>query len=145
MAHAEGSVSIKRPIHEVFDFLADGKNNARWRPAVIDIKPVGDTVGVGATYAQTLKGPGGRSIAGDYEVTAFDPPSHLAFRVTAGPARPEGDYLLTEDAPGATTVHFSLDLKTAGLMRLMGPMIKRTMVSEVAYLENLKQELETGR
>ena len=145
MAHAENTVTIARPIQEVFDFLADGANNPRWRPAVIEIRPVANAGRVGATYAQKLKGPGGRPIAGDYEVVAFEPPSHLAFRVTSGPARPEGTYRLAEAGPGNTSVHFSLELKARGVMKLMEPMIKKTMAAEVACLANLKRVLEQGR
>jgi len=91
---------------------------------------------------QKLKGPGGRPIAGDYQLVAFEPPTHLAFRVTAGPARPEGDFRLTEEGTEKTSVHFSLDVEVGGFMKLMEPMIKKTMQSEVACLENLKQVLE---
>ena len=45
---------------------------------------------VGATYRQGAKGPFGRRIAADYEVTECETRSRLAFRVIPGPARPEG-------------------------------------------------------
>ncbi|GAC1326936.1 MAG: hypothetical protein NVSMB17_00280 [Candidatus Dormibacteria bacterium] len=144
MAHAENTVTITRPIQVVFDFLADGTNNPLWRPAVIEIQPVANAGKAGATYAQKLKGPGGRPISGDYQVIAFEPPSHLSFRVTSGPARPEGTYRLTEVGAGNTSVHFCLELTTRGMLKIMEPMIKRTMASEVACLANLKQVLEYG-
>ena len=57
MAHANNSVTVARPIEEVFDFLADGTNNTRWRPSVIEIARSGGPDGVGATYKQGLKRP----------------------------------------------------------------------------------------
>lgn len=33
MAHAESQITINRPAHEVYTFLADGLNNPKWRPA----------------------------------------------------------------------------------------------------------------
>jgi len=144
MAHAENMVTIATPIQHVFDFLADGTNNSRWRPGVIEVRSVANAGRAGATYMQKLKGPGGRPIAGDYQIVAFEPPTQLAFRVTAGPARPEGTFRLAEAGPGNTTVQFSLDVKVGGFMKLMEPMIKKTMQSEVACLENLKQVLENG-
>jgi hypothetical protein len=36
MAHAENSMTINRPLSEVFSFLLDGSNNPRWRPGVLD-------------------------------------------------------------------------------------------------------------
>jgi hypothetical protein len=71
-----------------------------------------------------------------------DPPRRIEFLVTAGPARPRGTFELTENPGQTTTVRFALDLKPAGLMKLMTPMITRQMRSEVAQLETLKTVLE---
>jgi hypothetical protein len=65
MAHAEGSVTIDRPVTTVFNFIADGSNNPLWRSSVTDIQRVPDKPqGLGAVFKQGLKGPGGR-IDGD--------------------------------------------------------------------------------
>jgi uncharacterized protein YndB with AHSA1/START domain len=144
VAHAAKSVTIARPIEEVFDFLADGTNNTRWRPSVVVIARSGGPDGVGATYKQGLKGPGGRRIDGDYRVTTFDRPRELAFEVTAGPAKPSGRYQLNEPTVGETTVKFELDFQPRGLQKLIGPMIQRTIESEVALLERLKAVLENS-
>ncbi len=56
MAHAEGTITIDRPVNVVFDFLLEGMNNPLWRPAVLDIQRVpGKPAGVGATFKQALK------------------------------------------------------------------------------------------
>lgn len=60
MAHAEATISIQRPVAEVYEFLLDGMNNPHWRSAVIGIQRVpGKPSGVGAIYKQGLKGSGG--------------------------------------------------------------------------------------
>lgn len=145
MAHAENSIVINKPAEQVFNFLADGTNNPRWRPGVISIEKVyrGENT-VGATYKQTLTGPGGRKIPGDYQITEFQPNTSLGFKVTTGPARPEGRFLL-ERATEGTKVSFSLDFQPKGLARLMDGMITRTMQAEVACLTNLKQVLEAEK
>jgi uncharacterized membrane protein len=137
MAHAEGSVTIERPVKLVFDFISDGTNNPHWRPSVIDIQPV---PGKPATFRQGLKGPGGR-IDGDYEITESKPNELIVFHVIAGPARPVGTYKF-EAAGSATRVTFSLHYEPKGLARLMDPMIGATMRSEIAMLSNLKTYLE---
>jgi hypothetical protein len=114
MPHAEHTVTVGRPARDVFDYL----------------------------YRQVLAGPGGRRIDGDYRVTVFDPPRRLEFLVTAGPARPSGVFELTDGGGRATVVRFALDLRPAGLTRLMTPMIARQMRREVAQLETLKKVLE---
>lgn len=142
MAHAENEITIDRPAAEVYAFLADGLNNPAWRRSVQSIALQSGTPGeTGAVYSQTLTGPRGKSIQGDYRIIAADPGRALAFQVIAGPARPEGQYLLTE-SEGRTTVRFILDLKPSGLMKVLDGLITKTMKSEVSQLKNLKTVLE---
>ena len=144
MAHAENSIEINRPPTEVYGFLADGLNNPKWRPAVKSIALASGAAGqVGAVYKQTMAGPGGGSVAGDYRLAEADPPRRIRFEVVAGPARPVGVFEVEPAAAGAR-VRFSLDLQPKGLMRLMGGMIQRTMDAEVANLSRLKAVLEAG-
>jgi uncharacterized protein YndB with AHSA1/START domain len=142
MPHAEYTVTIDRPARDVFDYLADGTHNSEWRTGVLDIKHTNSATGEGAAYRQVLAGPGGRRIAGDDRITAFNPPRRLEFLVTAGPARPAGVFELTDGTDRATVVRFALDLQPAGLMKFMTPMIVRQMRREVAQLETLKKVLE---
>ena len=142
MAHAEDRITIRRPVPAVFAFLLDGMNNRLWRPGVVDIQRVpGTPAEVGARFTQGLKGPGGRRIAGDYEIVACQPNHLIQFQVIAGPARPTGAYHF-EAMGEATRVTFRLDYEPQGFSRLMSPMIARTMRSEVAMLSNLKAYLE---
>jgi uncharacterized protein YndB with AHSA1/START domain len=142
MPNAEHTVTIDRPASDVFDYLADGTHNREWRAGVLEIERTSAAGGEGATYRQVLAGPGGRRIDGDYRVTVFDPPRRLEFHVTAGPARPAGVFELTENPDETTRVRFALDLKPAGLMKLMTPMITRQVRREVAQLDTLKTVLE---
>jgi uncharacterized protein YndB with AHSA1/START domain len=144
MPYAEHTVTVNRPARDVFDYLADGTHNREWRSGVLEIKRTSAADGEGATYRQVLSGPGGRRIDGDYRVTVFDPPRRLEFRVTPGPARPVGVFELTENPDQTTQVRFALDLKPAGLMKLMTPMISKQVRREVAQLDTLKTVLEHG-
>jgi uncharacterized membrane protein len=142
MAHAENEITIDRPATEVYAFLADGLNNPAWRRGVQSIALRSGSAGeTGAVYGQTLTGPRGRPVQGDYRITTAEPGRALAFQVIAGPARPEGQYLLTE-ADGRTTVRFVLDLKPSGLIKVLDGLITRTMQAEVAQLEDLKTAIE---
>ena len=146
MPHADHTVVIAAPIADVFAFVADGTNNVRWRPGVMDITPPPEGPGEGAVYGQGLRGPKGKRFPGDYRITEFEAPSKLAFEVVAGPARPTGVFELSEPVPGATTVHFLLDLQPRGFMKLpmkfAGPQIEKQMRAEVACLDKLKEQFE---
>ena len=140
MVDAQNTVTIRRSPQDVFAFLADGTNNPKWRDGVASIHhSKGD--GVGAVYTQKVKGPGGREIDADYEITTYDPPRRLAFKAIAGPARPEGEFLL-EPQDGGTRITFKLWWEPKGLKRAISPMVAKTMRSEVGALEKLKQLLE---
>jgi hypothetical protein len=141
MPEATNTIDIHRSTAQVFAFLADGENDRRWRSGVLDIH-LKSGRGKGAVYEQGVKGPFGRRVAADYEITAYEPDRLIAFRATAGPVRPEGTYQL-EPLENGTRATFSLRCSPTGLSKLMTPMITKTMRSEVAQLDNLRATLET--
>jgi len=142
MPSAQHAVTIHRPIGEVFAFVADGENAMRWRLSVLDVSHrSGD--GLGAIYSQGVRGPGGRRIAADYEITAFEPDRRIAFRAIAGPVRPTGEYRFAPEGDG-TTVSLGLDATITGWKRLlMSRAVQSTMEAEVRNLETLKAILES--
>ncbi len=141
MPSAEHSVSIRQPVSDVFTFVADGENAMRWRPGVLDVRRESGE-GLGAVYRQGVKGPGGRRIAADYEVTAFEPDRRIAFRAIAGPVRPTGEYRFSPEGDG-TRASLALDATLTGWKRLvMGRAVQSTMEAEVHNLETLKSLLE---
>ena len=85
----------------------------------------------------------GRRIAADYEITKSDPNRLLEFQTVTGPARPHGRYDF-ESVDGGTRLSFALDADLTGISKLlMGSMVQKTMESEVATLDTLKQVLES--
>jgi carbon monoxide dehydrogenase subunit G len=140
MPSAENSIVIERSRPEVFAFVAEHENDKAWRPGVLDLERASGE-GRGAVYRQGVKGPFGRRIPADFEVTAYEKDSHIAFRTLGGPVQPEGSYRF-EDADGGTRVTFALNADLRGPQKLMAPMVRRSMSSQVAALENLKSVLE---
>ena len=141
MPNASKEIVVDRPPEEVFAFLANGENDTQWRLGLLDIKRVsGD--GAGTVYEQGVKGPGGRRVAADVQITDYRPNELIAFRTVKGPVRPTGRYELSPEGAG-TRVRFSLDADLAGPKKwLMGGMVQKTMNNEVANLDNLKRVLE---
>jgi uncharacterized protein YndB with AHSA1/START domain len=141
MPDASKTITISRPIGDVFAFLADAENDKQWRGGVIEMTRTGGE-GVGSTYRQIVSGPGGRRIDADVEITEFVPDRRIGFRTTKGPVRPVGSYDL-EERDGGTQITFRLDAKLGGLKLLMTPMVAKTMRSEVGALDELKRVLES--
>jgi len=142
MPSATREILIDRARDDVFAFLADPENDPQWRSGVLDLTHVSGR-GLGARYAQGVKGPGGRRIPADIEITEFDPGQSIAFQTLTGPVRPRGRYLLSA-AEGGTLVRFHLDADVRGFKRLMSSMVQRTMDNEVGQLDRLKRVLEQG-
>lgn len=140
MPGAANEIVIARPPQDVFRFLADPQNDPQWRSGVLDLERISGS-GVGARYAQGVKGPRGRRIAADIEITELEPASAIAFQAVTGPVRPRGRYLLAS-ADGGTRVRFELEAKLGGVKRLMAPMVQKAMNAEVGQLDRLKEVLE---
>ena len=146
MPQASYSVTINRPVGDVFAFVADGEQCPRWRPGVLDITRAGgaSTGGIGTRYLQGVKGPMGRRISADYEVTVYEPDRRIEFKTVAGPARPHGSYEFASTDDGGTKLTFALDATLSGIRGMfMGGAVQRTMDDEVKTLDNLKRLLES--
>jgi uncharacterized protein YndB with AHSA1/START domain len=127
MAMAERTIEIARPPEDLFDFVADGLNGPRWRAGVLD----------------GVRGPGGRRVAADYEVTEFEPARRLAFTAIAGPIRPTGEYRLERTEAGCRLT-FGLRADLGGWQRLvMSGAVQRTMDGEMMALDRLKTVIES--
>ena len=141
MPDAERTITINQPLAEVFTFVADGRNAKHWRSGVLDVDLVSGQ-GLGARYSQGVKGPGGRRIAADYEITAFEPNQKIAFRAIAGPVRPEGSFTFEGIGTG-TVLTFELHAELSGWKRLvMGGAVQSTMNAEMGALDRLRDLLE---
>jgi uncharacterized protein YndB with AHSA1/START domain len=141
MPSAQRSIVIKRPVPEVWSFVADGTTALRWRSAVTDIAHVSGH-GVGEVWKQGVKGPGGRRIDADYQITELEPNRLLAFKAIAGPVRPTGEYRLAAENDG-TRLFFSLRAELGGLKKLlMGGPVQSSIDAEMAAMDRLKAILE---
>lgn len=141
MPNAERTITVDRPIAEVFAFFADAENDTQWRRAVKEIKRDG-LLRVGARYHQLVSGPGGRPVAADIEVTAYEPTSLVTFAVVAGPVRPEGSYRFRETETG-TEITFALRCELSGLKKLMSKPVQASIDCEMANLDTAKKILES--
>jgi uncharacterized protein YndB with AHSA1/START domain len=142
MPSAQRTIVIGRPPDAVFAFFTDPANDRSWRPAVKEISTQ-DPPGVGRRIHQVVKGPGGRGIGADIEVTANEPSSRYAFQVVAGPVRPLGEFRFIE-TPNGTEVHFSLNAELSGIKKLlMSGTVQGSMDGEMAGLDTAKRLIES--
>ena len=102
------TVVIDRPIEEVFAFLADGENDAKFSKRVLEIRQTTDgPPGLGTEYASTVKD-GGVKFKRRFKLTQFEPPTKIRWtEVSSGPViTPEGGYDLAPAGEGKTQLSF---------------------------------------
>ena len=143
MPSAQRTITIDRPPDVVYAFFTDHGNDPRWRPNVVEIEPISGAP-VGKRIRQVIKGPGGRGLGADIEITANEPSARYSFQVVAGPIRPRGDFRFAP-AGGGTDVRFSLTADLSGLKKLlMSGTVQRSMDGEMAGLDTAKRVIESS-
>jgi hypothetical protein len=129
---------VSRSPEDVFDFLADLRNESFWNPRVIGIEQTSPgPVRVGTRFHGTYRGIG----ALDTVLIACDRPSRIAFHSQGPRMEIEGAFVLT-GAAGGTDVALDADLRPRGLLGkvapLMGPLFRR---QNAAAAERLRAAL----
>ena len=143
MASFENTVTIRRPVEDVFAFIADFENVPKWNHAIVETTKVSPgPVEVGTTYRQTRSAPSRSQEA--FEVTVFEPASRLEVHGGLGPFTARVSYLL-EPAGSGTRLTNTVDLEASGLFTLVAPLAtSRVKHAVAANLDTLKQLLEAG-
>ena len=143
MPSAQRTITIDRPPDLVYAFFTDHANDPSWRPNVVEIEPI-SRAPVGERIHQVIKGPGGRGLGADIEITANEPSARYSFQVVAGPIRPRGDFRFSPGG-GGTEVGFSLVADLSGLKKLlMSGEVQRSMDGEMAGLDTAKRIIESS-
>ena len=78
MARVEGEIVINRPVNEVFEFVADERNEPRYNPQMRVAEKITDgPIGVGTRFrVKTVSF--GRPVEMVIEFTGYEPPRRLA-------------------------------------------------------------------
>lgn len=84
MFQVEKSVIINKPVEQVFAFVTDARNDAKWQGGGEGIEVTGPSNAVGAQFTEVRKFMG-RELRSTREVTAFEPNAKWAARVLKGP------------------------------------------------------------
>ena len=78
MTSIHGEIVIDRPMSEVFDFVADERNEPRYNPRMLHVEKVtGGAIGIGTQFTATRKSMG-RPLTRLLETTEYQRPTRLA-------------------------------------------------------------------
>ncbi|GAB3445555.1 hypothetical protein GCM10027517_26700 [Phycicoccus ginsengisoli] len=142
MTHISGEVTIAAPVEEVFDLVADERNEPRYNPRIVDAEKLGaGPVGKGSRFTARPKGMGSRSRM-TVEVLEYDRP-HRLHNAIRSPAMQVDGVLTFEATQGRTRLRWDWDIRLVGPMRVMTPVLalvgprweRRNWVDLKRYLE----------
>jgi hypothetical protein len=141
MVEARWQIRIARPAEDVFDFLADLRNEPRFNPDVSNIEQVTPgPIGLGTTYTEDFRR------IGSYRTTIdrFERPKALGFDAQNAKVDARVRFTLTPAGDGATDVGCAVELRMKGGMRLMEPLLAGRIQREIEGRRGplLKQALE---
>jgi uncharacterized protein YndB with AHSA1/START domain len=145
MVRIEGEIAINRPVDEVFDFVADERNEPRYNPRIRRVEKLSPgPIGQGARFrAETTAM--GRTAGIAIEYTVYERPRRLASSIRMPAADVQGT-LAFDPVAGGTRMRWSWDMRLRGLFKLAAPMIARVgRRQEQATWTGLKQFLEGRR
>jgi uncharacterized protein YndB with AHSA1/START domain len=143
MIAAESSTSIARPAAEVFEFVADVRNDPRWHTDILEAHLTGEEpIGQGSTFAVKFKPFMGQS-EGSVTVAKYEPPRRLELRGQMGKMAPTLTLSVEPQGDGSRFTR-RVGMEPPGIMRLLAPFMKGTFRKQNAgFVENLKRVLET--
>jgi hypothetical protein len=119
----QGEIVIEKPIEDVFDYVADERNEPSYNRHMSRADKVSPgPIGVGTTFHSVMTRAGRRA---DMTVTftEFDRPRHIAERTALANMDITGE-LLFDTVPEGTRMRWSWDLEPHGVYRLLGPLIR---------------------
>lgn len=142
MVTIEGSTTIARPVEDVFDFVADERNEPRYNPQMTGVeKLTPGPIGKGTQWSATVDSRG-RPLEMVLEVTDYDRPSRLVSTTTMAAAHIQGS-LTFEPGPAGTVMRWSWDLRPKGAFRLLAPLFAaQGRRQEAAIWAGLKRVME---
>lgn len=141
----EGSIDIARPVDEVFDFVADQRNEPAYNPDMTSSEKLTEgPIGVGTRYRALTEGYG-RPTPLAIEVTGYERPRLIDTSTHMEQMDIHGGVTF-EEIPGGTRMSWSWNLHPAGALRFAGPLIARMgRKSERKIWTGLKSHLEAHR
>ena len=140
------SVFINRSQQDVFGFLSNPANVAKWQPVIESAEWISNgKPGIGSTYRALAKMFGGKT---EYllEITHWDPPNRYSYKSIKipFPGSIETFFTLAPKEKG-TQVTLEAQIVTAGIFKIVESMLgKQAEKQEGGNLDIAKQLLEAG-
>ena len=130
MIPIEGEIVINRPMDEVFDFVADARNEPRYNPLMLRAeKLTPGPIGVGTRFRDLVASMGGPAEIA-IEIIDYERPRQLteSIRLSTSTHLSTMDIrggLTFDPVPGGTRMRWSWEWMPRGVLKLMTPLMAR--------------------
>ncbi len=134
-------IDINRPVPEVFAFITNPANHARWDSTSLVMEPQSHGAWHSGMKLREVRKLGGRETEVWSQVADLEPNRRMTIKSLTGPEW-LGEWYF-EPVGNRTHLRFEAQMKTHGLMRLMEPMIAKSLKRDIdANFARLKTVLE---
>jgi carbon monoxide dehydrogenase subunit G len=124
MVKIQGWTVVARPVEDVFDFVADERNEPKYNPGMVRAeKMTPGPVAKGTRWSATVQSRG-RPVDMEIEVTDYTRPTRLGSTTRMSTAEIRGAVTFEPD-PAGTKMRWSWQLQPKGALKLLGPLIAR--------------------
>jgi len=124
MVKIQGQTVIARAVEEVFDFVADERNEPKYNSCMVRVEKVTPgPVGEGTRWVASVESRG-RPLDLAMEVTEYNRPYRLGSTTSMSAAKIHGAVTF-EPHPAGTRMRWSWDLQPKGVFKLLTPVIGR--------------------
>lgn len=139
----ENSVVICQPVEQVFEFVTNFQNNAKWQTGVVELEMTSESpFGLGASYRCVNRFLGKR-IESEGVITDYAPGKTCGLRITSGANTAECRLLFEAVEDG--TKFTASGLYDPGLFKLIKMIVKRKVNQQMKKdMLKLKHILENG-
>jgi len=140
----EFPVEVARPVQEVFAYVTDLERLGEWQPNLVSVtKETEGPMGEGTRLREVRRGPFGRNVEAQVEISAYEPNRRFDLRVVSGPLPIDGSHEL-HDAGGGTRIDFVAQGQPGGALRLAEPLLRRVLRRQFeSYYRRLTEVLES--
>lgn len=144
--YVENTVTINRPIEEVFEYASTPENDPTWVPASIsNQRTLPGPMRVGMTTQETVK-LFGRTSQDTWEVTEYDPPTVVAYRATSGPLSGAVVRVRCEPIEGGTRLMHAVEGEPRSLYyKAIAPLMRLALPRLLASMDRTLKNLLEGK
>lgn len=139
MFEIEVEGAFEQPSDQVFDYLADFRNELGWNPEVLSMEKTSPgPVGAGTTFSGKFKKVGRI----DSEIVSFERPAHFAVVDRARGMKGAFEFRFTP-TDGGSQLSLHVRMEPLGALRLLQPILRPSMKRQFAQLpEQMRRGLE---